>query len=79
MLADPERPVAGVLLAQPNFYGVLEPMAEAARLACRWGRSSWPSSSPSRWPSSRRPGAYGADIASGEGQPLEIAPQYGGP
>src|SRR6476660_1906072 len=28
MLADPDRPVAGVIAAQPDFYGLLEPMAE---------------------------------------------------
>jgi len=28
LLGDPDRPVAGVIAAQPNFYGLLEPMAE---------------------------------------------------
>ncbi len=33
MLADPERPVAGVIAAQPNFLGLLEPMPEIGALA----------------------------------------------
>src|SRR3954463_8211410 len=32
-LADSERPVAGVISAQPNALGILEPMAEATQLA----------------------------------------------
>src|SRR5690242_18394920 len=32
-LADDGHPVAGVVLAQPNFYGLLEPMQDAANLA----------------------------------------------
>ena len=56
MLADPDRPVAGVIAAQPDFLGLLEPMPR--------DRPSWPtppapcssrSSSRSAWPSSRRP------------------------
>ena len=31
LLADVDQPAAGVVLAQPSFYGLLEPMAEAAR------------------------------------------------
>ena len=80
MLAEPDRPVAGVIAANPDFLGLLEPMAaDRASWPTAQARCSWRSSSRSRWPSSRPPGAYGADIAAGEGQPLGIAPQYGGP
>jgi glycine dehydrogenase subunit 1 len=33
MLADPDAPVAGVVVANPSFLGLLEPMAEAGRLS----------------------------------------------
>src|SRR5487761_2406846 len=33
LLDDPARPVAGVVAAQPNVLGLLEPMAEISRLA----------------------------------------------
>jgi glycine dehydrogenase subunit 1 len=78
-LADPERPVAGVLLAQPNFYGLLEPMAEAARLAHGAGALLAAVVEPVSLAVLAPPGAYGADIAAGEGQALGIPPQYGGP
>src|SRR5256712_4997413 len=33
LLADSDRPVAGVLAGQPHFFALLEPMAEIGRLA----------------------------------------------
>src|SRR6187200_3788942 len=33
LLADAERPVAGVIAAHPNFYGLLEPMAALSEAA----------------------------------------------
>jgi glycine dehydrogenase subunit 1 len=54
-LADEERPVAGVIMGQPNAFGLLEPMREAADLAHAAGPASWPSSNRSRWPCWRRP------------------------
>ena len=35
MLADPDRPVAGVIAAQPDFLGLLEPMPEIGRAGAR--------------------------------------------
>jgi glycine dehydrogenase subunit 1 len=78
-LADPERPVAAVLLGQPNAFGVLEPMAEGAVLAHAAGALFVAVVEPVSLAVLAPPGAYGADIAAGEGQPLGIAPQYGGP
>ncbi|MEZ0240047.1 MAG: glycine dehydrogenase, partial [Chloroflexota bacterium] len=72
-------PVAGVLVAQPNFYGLLEPMAEAGRLAHAAGALFVAVVEPVSLAVLAPPGAYGADIAAGEGQSLGIPLQYGGP
>ena len=79
MLADPDRPVAGVVAGQPNFLGLLEPMAEIGRLTHAAGALFVAVVEPVSLAVLAPPGAYGADIAAGEGQPLGIAPQYGGP
>ncbi|MGH2467734.1 MAG: aminomethyl-transferring glycine dehydrogenase subunit GcvPA, partial [Candidatus Limnocylindrales bacterium] len=72
-------PVAAVLLGQPNALGLLEPMAEAAALAHGAGALFVAVVEPVSLAVLAPPGAYGADIAAGEGQPLGIALQYGGP
>ena len=74
-----EDPVAGVILGQPNGFGLLEPMAEAAALAHAAGALFVAVVEPTSLAVLATPGEIGADIAAGEGQPLGIAPQYGGP
>jgi glycine dehydrogenase subunit 1 len=73
------EPVAGVLAQQPNFLGLLEPMAEISRLAHAAGAKLLAVVEPVSLSVLEPPGAYGADVAAGEGQPLGIPPQYGGP
>jgi glycine dehydrogenase subunit 1 len=79
LLAETERPVAGVIAGQPNFYGLLEPMAEIGRLAHAAGALFVAVIEPVSLAVLAPPGAYGADIAAGEGQSLGIPTQYGGP
>jgi glycine dehydrogenase subunit 1 len=79
MLAEDGRPVAGVIAAQPNFLGLLEPMPAIAEAAHAAGALFVSVVEPVSLAVLAPPGAYGADIAAGEGQPLGIAPQYGGP
>jgi glycine dehydrogenase subunit 1 len=79
VLAEPDRPVAGVIAAQPNFLGLLEPMPAVGELAHAAGALFVAVIEPVGLSVLAPPGAYGADIAAGEGQPLGIAPQYGGP
>jgi glycine dehydrogenase subunit 1 len=78
-LADTGRPVAGVLIGQPNAFGVLEPMTEAARLAHAAGALFVAVVEPVSLAVLAAPADYDADIAVGEGQPLGIGLQYGGP
>jgi glycine dehydrogenase subunit 1 len=79
MLADTDRPVAGVVAANPDFLGLLEPMPRIGELAHAAGALFVAVVEPVSLAVLVPPGAYGADIAAGEGQPLGIAPQYGGP
>ncbi|HSH22353.1 MAG TPA: aminomethyl-transferring glycine dehydrogenase subunit GcvPA [Candidatus Caenarcaniphilales bacterium] len=78
-LAEQGRPVAGVVLGQPNAFGVLEPRAEAGRLAHAAGALFVAVVEPVSLAVLAPPGEYGADICAGEGQPLGIPLQYGGP
>jgi len=78
-LADADRPVAGVVLGQPNSFGILEPMAEAVRLAHSAGALFVAVVEPVSLAVLAPPAEYGADIAVGEGQPLGIPLGYGGP
>jgi glycine dehydrogenase subunit 1 len=71
--------VAGVIAAQPDFLGLLEPMPRIGELAHAAGALFVAVIEPVSLAVLAPPGAYGADIAAGEGQPLGIAPQYGGP
>jgi glycine dehydrogenase subunit 1 len=79
MLADPDRPVAGVVVANPSFLGLLEPMAEAGRLAHAAGALFVAVVEPVSLAVLASPASYGADVACGEGQPLGIPLAYGGP
>jgi glycine dehydrogenase subunit 1 len=79
LLSDAERPVAGVVAAQPDFLGLLEPMPRIAELAHAAGALFVAVVEPVSLAVLAPPGTYAADIAAGEGQPLGIPPQYGGP
>ena len=79
MLADADCPVAGVVVANPSFLGLLEPMTEAARLAHATGALFVSVVEPVSLAVLTSPGEQGADIAAGEGQPLGIPLAYGGP
>ena len=79
LLADPGRPVAGVVVAQPNVLGLLEDMPEVGRLAHSAGALFVAAIEPVSLAVLAPPAEYGADIAAGEGQPLGIPLGYGGP
>ena len=72
--------VACLYLENPNFFGVIEDevqtMVEKAHGA---GALTICGVDPISLSLGKEPGGYGADVAVGEGQPLGIAMNYGGP
>ena len=71
--------VACLVVAQPNFYGQLEPMRELADAAHAAGAQFVAVVEPVSLALLEAPGAYGADIVTAEGQPLGIPASFGGP
>jgi len=78
LLAD-GVPVAGVVAANPNVLGLLEDLARVGELAHGVGALFVHVIEPVSLAVLSTPGETGADIACGEGQPLGIPLQYGGP
>jgi glycine dehydrogenase subunit 1 len=72
-------PVAGVVAANPNVLGLLEDMPRVGQLAHAAGALFVHVVEPVSLAVLATPGESGADIACGEGQPLGIPLQYGGP
>ncbi len=70
---------AAVLIQQPNFLGALEPVEEISDIAHNKGALLLVSADPISLGLLKTPGSYGADIVTGEGQPLGIPMGLGGP
>ena len=70
---------ACVLIQQPNYYGCEENAARTAEIAHSAGAKLIMSCNPISLAVMKTPGECGADIAVGEGQPLGMPLQFGGP
>jgi len=70
---------ACVVVQYPNVFGTIEDLAEARRHADRTGAMLVVVADPVACALLKAPGAYGADIVVGEGQPLGISMGFGGP
>lgn len=70
---------AGVVIQHPNFFGVLEEVREITEIVRNSGAVFIVAFDPISLGILEPPGAYGADIAVGEGQPLGLPLGFGGP
>ena len=70
---------AGLIAANPNFYGCLEDMDALSEAAHSFGGLFVSYVNPISLGILKRPGDYGADIAVGDAQPLGLPLSYGGP
>jgi len=70
---------AGVLIQQPNAFGQLEDAPALVELATAAGAVPIVHADPLSLGVLEAPGAYGAGVVIGDGQPLGIAPTFGGP
>jgi len=71
--------VACVVLSQPNFFGIVEDCAPYARSAKQSGAIVVAVADFLSMGILQSPGDWGADVVVGEGQPLGIPLQFGGP
>ncbi|MFW5697479.1 MAG: aminomethyl-transferring glycine dehydrogenase subunit GcvPA [Fimbriimonadaceae bacterium] len=70
---------ACVVVGYPNFFGVIEDLAQVRKAADNADALMIVSADPSAMGLLKPPGEFGADIVTGEGQPLGLPMGYGGP
>jgi glycine dehydrogenase subunit 1 len=70
---------AALVIQNPNFFGQCEPVDGLAEAVRRAGALLIVATDPIALALLRPPGAYGADVAVADGQPLGIPPSFGGP
>ena len=70
---------ACLVLQYPNFFGYIEDLQSLADAAHAQGALAVVSCDPTAMGMLKTPGDYGADIVTGDGQPLGIPVSYGGP
>lgn len=68
-----------LVVQYPNFYGYIEDLESLAEATHSQGALLVVSADPTAMGMFQPPGHYGADIVTGEGQPLGIPISYGGP
>jgi glycine dehydrogenase subunit 1 len=76
---SPTQETACIVAQYPNFIGGIEDLEHYSELAHNSGALLVISSDPMAMGMLKPPGEYGADIVTGEGQPLGIPTSYGGP
>jgi glycine dehydrogenase subunit 1 len=74
-----DQETACLVIQYPNFYGYIEDMAGLTQAAHAQGALLVVSTDPMAMGMFQPPGHYGADIVTGEGQPLGIPSSFGGP
>lgn len=71
--------VAAIIMQYPNFYGGIEDLGVARSVADDCGAALIVACYPIPLAMLKPPGAFGADIATAEGQSLGVAQNFGGP
>ena len=74
-----DETTACLAVQYPNYFGYIEDLAAHASTAHASQALLIVSSDPTAMGMFQPPGQYGADIVTGEGQPLGIPPSFGGP
>ena len=74
-----DNETACLVLQYPNYFGNIEDMQGLIDLAHSYGGLAVVSTDPTAMGMFQTPGHYGADIVTGDGQPLGIPSSYGGP
>jgi glycine dehydrogenase subunit 1 len=83
-IVDPSSPdldieTACLVLQYPNYFGYVEDLQPLVDTAHTQGALAVVSTDPTAMGMFQTPGHYGADIVTGDGQPLGIPTSYGGP